>query len=294
MPLPTTLACVWVARVVAAGKHVLVDKPFVDAAGVQAIVEAAQDTGVIFLDGTHFVHSRRTRAALDFVESSCGTLRVINARFSCPLNLKGDIRSNKELEPYGALGDLGWYCARAAVHFLDTARTSVIQQTLVAGRVGEDGDLRELTGVVEFSTDEKPIVDCSFETVLRQRVEVAGTEGTVRINDFVIPDEQFDNAGVAREERVTTQLISDSGLRIKSSPFGNNFPSPSKVTTTTIEERQYAVQSVHMLREFVRMINEKDLRRSVEWANESINTQRILDALYKDCMPRSVRVNGFS
>jgi len=45
---------------IAAGKHVLVDKPFLNRASVVRMTEAAAARGVVFMDATHFVHHLRT------------------------------------------------------------------------------------------------------------------------------------------------------------------------------------------------------------------------------------------
>src|SRR6476659_9735856 len=42
-----------------AGKHVLVDKPFIDQASVTRMTEAAAARNVLFMDATHFVHHPR-------------------------------------------------------------------------------------------------------------------------------------------------------------------------------------------------------------------------------------------
>src|SRR5262245_13436766 len=47
---------------VAAGKHVLVDKPFASHASVRRMSEAAAAKNVAFMDATHFVHHPRTAA----------------------------------------------------------------------------------------------------------------------------------------------------------------------------------------------------------------------------------------
>ncbi|MEZ5670536.1 MAG: Gfo/Idh/MocA family oxidoreductase [Alphaproteobacteria bacterium] len=47
---------------VAAGKHILVDKPFMSAASVRRMSEAAAAAGLLFMDATHFVHNPRTIA----------------------------------------------------------------------------------------------------------------------------------------------------------------------------------------------------------------------------------------
>ena len=47
---------------IAAGKHVLVDKPFDGRASAVRMTEAATAKGLVFMDATHFVHNPRTAA----------------------------------------------------------------------------------------------------------------------------------------------------------------------------------------------------------------------------------------
>lgn len=285
IPLPTALATKWAERAATAGKHVLVDKPFASAAAVKSITEAASAAGVVFLDGTHFVHSGRSKSAREFIRESCGEPRIVKASFSAPIDLTGDIRTDITLEPHGAVGDLGWYCARAAVFFLGAEKTSEVKAAVCLGSFASEGWSREASGVVEFTSGAKLSMDCSFDTVFRQRVEVAGTKGTIRINDFVTPDDQVMNPGVAQQQQVETELVTDTGVWRKL-PTGADFPCPSSVESKIVDEGSFSVQPVRMLREFVRMIETKDLEASTRWARESIATQQVVDALYHDCIKR--------
>ena len=47
---------------IGAGKHVLIDKPFINHASALRMTQAAAQKGVVFMDATHFVHHPRNAA----------------------------------------------------------------------------------------------------------------------------------------------------------------------------------------------------------------------------------------
>ncbi len=60
MPLPTGIRKAWVIRAAEAGKHVLAEKPSgVTSQDVQEMLAACRQSGVQFMDGVMFMHSRR-------------------------------------------------------------------------------------------------------------------------------------------------------------------------------------------------------------------------------------------
>src|SRR5208282_4370307 len=118
-PLPTGLRWEWVVRAAEAGKHVFCEKPCaVSAAELEGMISACRKKRVQFMDGVMFMHNRRLgqiRAVLDD-GASVGPLKRIASHFSflgAEDFLRGDIRVDGALEPFGCLGDLGWYC----IHF---------------------------------------------------------------------------------------------------------------------------------------------------------------------------------
>ena len=110
-----------VLKSLAAGKHVLVEKPvsltFDD---YLEIKEMSMRNRRVILDGTMFVHNPRFKQFLECVtnESLFGEVRRINSSFTfCGDEefFKSDIRVFKDGDPLGCIGDLGWYCIRSAV-----------------------------------------------------------------------------------------------------------------------------------------------------------------------------------
>jgi predicted dehydrogenase len=69
---------------IAAGKHVLIEKPFVSYASVLRMTKAAAAKGVIFMDATHFVHHPRTAAIRAESAEKIGSPRSLHTTFYFP------------------------------------------------------------------------------------------------------------------------------------------------------------------------------------------------------------------
>jgi hypothetical protein len=63
---------------IAAGKHVLVDKPFVDHASALRMTRTAESKRVVFMDATHFVHHPRTAAIRAAYPATIGAPRSLH------------------------------------------------------------------------------------------------------------------------------------------------------------------------------------------------------------------------
>src|SRR5262245_45079284 len=121
IPLPTGIRREWVVKAAEAGKHILCEKPCgTDATELRTILDACKAKKVQFMDGVMFMHSARLpllRKVLDDGES-VGAVRRITSQFcfSGPEDfMRKNIRVSGELEPLGALGDLGWYTIRLSL-----------------------------------------------------------------------------------------------------------------------------------------------------------------------------------
>ncbi|MCX6464476.1 MAG: Gfo/Idh/MocA family oxidoreductase [Pseudonocardiales bacterium] len=109
-PLANALHGPWNRAAVAAGKHVLSEKPFAaTAAEARAVLDAAAAAGVAVLEGFHYVHHPvllRLRALL--ASGELGELRHVESRFTMPAPPDDDPRWSFDLAG-GALMDLGCY-----------------------------------------------------------------------------------------------------------------------------------------------------------------------------------------
>ncbi|WP_244163025.1 Gfo/Idh/MocA family protein [Streptomyces bungoensis] len=119
LPLPPALHAEWVARALAAGKHVLTEKPAVaDRAQAAELVAAARQAGLLLMENFAFLHHGQHDAVRSLVEAGAiGEPRHLTAEFAFPPLPAGDIRNDPALGG-GALLDAGVYTLRAATLYL--------------------------------------------------------------------------------------------------------------------------------------------------------------------------------
>jgi len=103
---------------IAAGKHVLVENPFMSHASVSRMTQAASAKNVAFMDATNFVHHPRTASLIESIPERIGSPRSLHTVFYFPFSVRNKIRFNVKLEPMGALGDMAWYSMRSVVEYL--------------------------------------------------------------------------------------------------------------------------------------------------------------------------------
>src|SRR5262249_29260471 len=77
---------------IAAGKHVLIDKPFINHASALRITQASAGRGVAFMDATHFVHHARTSAIQAACPEKIGLPRSLHTTFYFPFADRNNIR----------------------------------------------------------------------------------------------------------------------------------------------------------------------------------------------------------
>ena len=166
-----------------AGKHVLVEKPLASAASAERLAAAAREHGVTVIDATHFTHNPRTAALQAQMPEDIGTPLSLSASFQIDLADDSNIRYDTNLEPHGALGDLGWYCARAVVELLQPKGPLIRTETEGEFR---DGALIAATGFWVFESGERASFDCNFGAgTFVQDLVLSGTEGVITMDDFV-------------------------------------------------------------------------------------------------------------
>jgi len=193
IPLPTGTRAEWVLKAAAAGKHVLCEKPISgDEAQTRKIFAELRPSGVQYMDNTMFMHNPRTAAAKAMLADVklFGTPYKVTSAFTVPearINeqFTANIRMKKELEPLGAVGDLGWYCVRfSLVAFKYDAPTEV---SMTCIEETDDGVPVHAIGNMRFSGDRFATFECSFKHAWRQWAEVSSERCCLRIDDLVIP-----------------------------------------------------------------------------------------------------------
>lgn len=195
IPLPTGLRKDWVIRAAQAGKHVVCEKPCaISVSDLRVMLEACRRHRVQFMDGVMFMHSRRLDRIREVLDdgASIGPIKRIASNFSFLADddfFSNNIRTHSGLEPYGCLGDLGWYCIRFALWAMGSLPQSVSGRMLSQlGRPDSPAPVpTEFSGELLFANGASLGFYCSFLTENQQWVNLSGTRGYLNVFDFVLP-----------------------------------------------------------------------------------------------------------
>lgn len=274
IPLPTGTRKEWVIAAAQAGKHILCEKPCaINADDLAEMLDVCRENQVQFMDGVMFMHSQRLPQVLDALQDTgrMGQLNRIAGQFSFRAPdefFRENIRSQTDLEPHGCLGDLGWYLIRFALLACDnTLPTWVSARTLK-----QQSDQSPIPTDYEFSLgflkNQQQVTThfyCSFLTHHQQWVHCSGTEGTLRVQDFVLPYEG--NQSVAYSEVCDFQQN------------GCHFIMKFDQQTLVASEASHAAPDAQEARMFARMgqIVASGQTESY-WPEIAMKTQQIMDA----------------
>ena len=187
IPLPNHLHVEWTLRAVAAGKHVLCEKPLaLTPQDVDRVAEAAAQKQVVVTEAFMYRHHPLTRQVVEMVAGGAiGTLRAVRGTFTFPLTRAGDVRLTPEWGG-GSAWDVGCYPVSYARLLAKGEPIAVTAQA----RTGATGIDVGLAGTMQFPDGMLAAVDCGFDAHFRTYVEAAGTDGILAIDTPFKPGEQ--------------------------------------------------------------------------------------------------------
>ncbi len=272
----------WVIKALQAKKHVLCEKPVATTSlEYQEMLTVAKENNRYIMDGTMFVHNNRTHLMLEYIarHDLFGDVTRINSEFT----FMGDenfhnknIRTTKEGDPHGCIGDLGWYCIRLAQIVYKHTKNGVATSVQTTNwKLNDEGVPIDATCLVFFnqsedgedvSSDDNVLsFHCSFLHPLNQRLSICGTIQSLEMKDFVIPKEGVQSWVVHGQSLTVNDKYSVQSYDLMEAPSG-------------------PAQEVLMWRNF------QSFCRSVEktgWvnadaldlSNTSLDNQKIVDAL---------------
>jgi predicted dehydrogenase len=205
IPLPNGLHGGWTLRAVAAGKHVLCEKPFTaNASEARAVAEAVGKTDRVVMEAFHYRYHPLTARVLQLVgDGTIGAVRHVEAHLCFPLPRFSDIRYNLGLAG-GATMDAGCYVlhalrtfgpgeptvreARARLHRPEVDRAMDIRVDYPGGATG------------------RAVTSMWSARLLDVSLRIVGEAGTIRVLNFVVPQMyhrlSVRTAGGRRVERV--------------------------------------------------------------------------------------------
>jgi predicted dehydrogenase len=276
IPLPTGLRKEWGVRAAEVGKHVLCEKPCGrSVAEVREMVEACRRNRVQFMDGVMFMHSRRLKQIRGVLDDSAsvGEVKRITCAFSffAPEDfLRANIRMHSELEPFGCLGDLGWYCIRFALWVMNGRLPRQVTGRILSQQSGSRSPSpvpTEFSAELLFDGGVSTGLYCSFVAEHQQWVNVSGTRGYLHVHDFVLP---FSGGELAFE-------VHSNMFRINGCDFSME-AHPRRFTVAEHSHGHPTAQETNMFRNFADQVRSSQFNDV--WPEIALKTQQVMNACF--------------
>ena len=175
--LPNSMHHAWTMRSLAAGKHVICEKPYSTVATeVDAAHDAADAAGLVLTEGFMWRHGPH---ALRFAQElpRIGELRTIRATFSFQIESEDDIRLSRELEG-GSLMDVGTYCVSAARLLAGREPVAALGLAWPAASGVDD----RFSGILDFGDGVVATLTSGFRSE-HSGIEAIGSAGSLRLDD---------------------------------------------------------------------------------------------------------------
>jgi predicted dehydrogenase len=180
VPLPNGMHVDWTLRALAAGKHVLCEKPMDRRPErVAEAFDAAEAAGLVLSEAYMWRHNPQTAGVRELLDAGAiGDVRLVRASFSFALEGDADVRLDAALDG-GALMDVGCYCVSGARMVAGDEPYSVCAEA-VTGATGVD--LR-MVALLRFEHDLLATIDCGFDIPARDELEIVGAHGRIVLED---------------------------------------------------------------------------------------------------------------
>jgi len=215
-PLPNSHHAVWTIAALAAGKHVLCEKPSAaNAQETRRMAAAAKEHGRLLMEAFHYrYHALFERLLAAVRGGEIGTLRHVEASFVIPIVKRDDIRWRRDLAG-GALMDTGCYTMSMVRHVAGAEPTV----TAAEARWTRGGVDRWMRADLRFPGGVTGRITCSLLSFPPVSIWLAahGDKGMVRAFNPVAP--QFVNRlrvtgpNGSRSERIRGEPSYDMQLR---------------------------------------------------------------------------------
>jgi D-xylose 1-dehydrogenase (NADP+, D-xylono-1,5-lactone-forming) len=202
--LPNSLHHQWTLRSLAAGKHVLCEKPYTrHPAEVDEAFDAADRAGLVLSEAFMWRHHPQVRHLVESLPA-IGALQAIRATFGYVQEGAGDVRLRPALDG-GSLMDVGCYCVSGS-RLVAGEEPNVVYGVALPGPTGVD---IRFTGVLHFPSGLVAEFSCGF-TSTHHTLEAIGTGGSVMLTN----PWQSRPVSIVRDG-VETQLVAENAYRLE-------------------------------------------------------------------------------
>jgi predicted dehydrogenase len=182
IPLMNSVHKEWSLRALAAGKHVLCEKPLaMNAVEAQEMAVAAESSGKHLMEAFMYRFHPRTRRFVEALHDSM----YVHASFGFTLTRKNDYRFQDDLGG-GALLDVGCYV-------VSVSRWVLGEPTNVFARSRVDGVDLTTSALLEFEGGQTASIFSSFEAPEVQDITVVARDGVHRLERPFNPREEPDS-----------------------------------------------------------------------------------------------------
>ena len=250
IPLPNGLHGEWTIKALAAGKHVLCEKPFTaNAAEAKNVASVADESGLIVMEAFHWRYHRMAERIGQIIASGeIGDVQHIEMAMCFPLPLFSDIRWQWDLAG-GSLMDAGCYCV-SITRFLAGAEMATQPEVVYAkSKTLSGGNIdRWTTADLAFKNGVTAKVTAAMwsSSLLKLKAKIIGSRGEVHVLNPVLP-QLFNRitvkaGGKRRTEKVEGETSYTAQLRAFKAAVGGD--AAKNITNT-----QYAITNMSILDE---------------------------------------------
>jgi predicted dehydrogenase len=248
----------------AAGKHILIDKPLIDHASASRMTKAATAKGVAFMDATHFVHHPRNAAIRAASAEKIGSPRSLHSTFYFPFADRNNIRFNATQEPMTALGDMAWYSMRAVVEYL-RPEGRITKVVAAPERDPETNAIVRASGLIGFDGGQVSTFDIGYTAgTIIMDLQLLGTTGVISMDDFVL---DWENSFAFKNPESPAGYFHRTGMATRKDAAFVRTPST-------------VPQEVAMIENFAELALSGSAAARAGYAEASLKTQQFLDALW--------------
>ena len=178
-PLPNHLHVPWTLKALAAGKHVLCEKPIaLDAEEAAQLLAARERSGRLVAEAFMVRHHPQWQRARELARSGAiGELRAVQTAFSYFLRDPANVRNRADIGG-GGLYDIGCYAIATAryVFGAEPLRVAALME-----RDPEMGIDRLTSALMEFPGGRHLTFTCSTQASPHQHVTILGTTGRIEL-----------------------------------------------------------------------------------------------------------------
>ena len=179
IPLANHEHAEWALKAIAAGKHVLIEKPMaIKVEDVEAIEAAALKHKVKVMEGFMYRFHPQHQRVKEIVQSGLiGEVMFAKASYSFMMREARMYRlANDTANGGGAMWDIGPYAIHTLRHCFETPPISV---TAMAKYAQSGADI-STSGVIDFGDGKRGHFDTSFECSRQSEYNIVGTKGSIK------------------------------------------------------------------------------------------------------------------